>query len=92
VPYAWINPEVFFELNGVKIYHIYRNDQLGEGVRKYWYGWHIDCCDDSGEYSFDIREMGYKVYMDAEREDHKEILKKLIEQGYITSDGIIAKE
>ena len=59
MPYLWTEPEVAAEVDGVKIYHTYKN---GNEVMDYWYtadptqddieGW----CD-GPDYQFDIRDI-----------------------------------
>lgn len=67
MPYKTINvnPELFIEHNGVKVYHTYKNDCLDEGVRIYWFTTSEGCgesecsCDEQGAclHVFDVRDL-----------------------------------
>ncbi|MCO5067052.1 MAG: hypothetical protein M9924_22055 [Rhizobiaceae bacterium] len=50
--------ELFMEHKGVEIYHVYRNDDLHEGPRTYWFAVHDDGQDDNAHGTdgvFDVR-------------------------------------
>lgn len=38
MPYVWVKPKVALAHRGVKVYHVYKNDNVDEGVREYRYG------------------------------------------------------
>ncbi len=88
MPYVstYTEPDIFLTHNDVNIYHIYKDDDLDEGIRTYWYGYDEDC-DDSGTSSFDIRELSN--YDKDEDPDHKDILIEAIELGLLTSEGVV---
>lgn len=37
MPYGWIDPEVFVEYNGMTVYHVYKDDEISQGRREFWY-------------------------------------------------------
>ena len=37
MPYGWIDPEVFIEHNGMTVYHVYKDDEISQGCREFWY-------------------------------------------------------
>ncbi len=41
MPYAWVEPEIALEYNGVKIYFVYRDDKFSNETRTFWYGYSI---------------------------------------------------
>lgn len=51
MPMVWVEPETFFEYNGICIYHVYKNDNINE-PRVYWYT--VDISENS---AFDIRDL-----------------------------------
>lgn len=55
MPYTWIDPVIITPLadNGAA-YHIYKDDQLQSGVRRFWFGLDIACSEYDGAY--DIRD------------------------------------
>lgn len=53
----WVDPEVFLTHHGVTIYHVYKNDDLAEGVRFYWYGTSPTASDETGTDTFDVRDL-----------------------------------
>lgn len=57
MPYkeVWLPPEIFLEHRGVRIYHVYKNDDVGQGVRHFWYGLSPWCSDERD--SFDVRNI-----------------------------------
>lgn len=76
--YKWIDPEVFIKHKCVTIYHVYRNDDIDQGRRKFWYttdpyGGECNDC------SFDIREL--KSY--SPEKSHEQIIREAIDIGEI---------
>lgn len=57
MPYKtiWVEPEVFLEHNGVTVYHTYKDDDIEEGARCYWF----TLQELGGEYegAFDVRDL-----------------------------------
>lgn len=89
MPYAWVDPDVAFEHGDVKVYHVYKNDIMDEGVRNYWYGWSPRCNDD-GDDSFDARDLAHTLNLPTPG-TWKEIvlvLKEAIDRGVLTKEGI----
>lgn len=37
MPFGWIDPEVFLTHGDVTIYHVYKDDEIAQGRREYWY-------------------------------------------------------
>lgn len=37
MPFGWIDPEVFLTHGDVTIYHVYKDDEIAQGQREYWY-------------------------------------------------------
>ncbi len=56
MPMQWVPPEVALEYKGVTIYHVYKNDDMEQGARTFWFGTSPDCSDEN-EKSFDIRAL-----------------------------------
>ena len=57
MPYKtiWVEPEVFFEHNGVTVYHTYRDDDIDQGANWFWFTLREDGGEDKG--AFDIRDV-----------------------------------
>lgn len=57
MPYkeVWLPPEVFLEHKGVKVYHVYKNNDADQGIRHFWYGLSPQCSDEGN--SFDVRDV-----------------------------------
>lgn len=56
MPMEWVEPELFLEHKGVEVYHIYKDDDAGNGPRTYWYGTSM-AASDCGSDNFDVREL-----------------------------------
>lgn len=89
MPYTWVKPKVALAHRGVKIYHVYKNDNADEGVREYWYGW-SPCCTDSGDDSFDVRDLAdmLNLAMPISWKEIVLVLKEAIDRGVLTKEGI----
>lgn len=89
----WVPNELAFKYQGVSIYHIYKNDDNGQGVRTYWYGLDEygsdDGTDECGEHIvFDVRDLpSYDSNLDIE-----DNLRKAIDNGEITENYVKTKE
>jgi hypothetical protein len=59
MPYnsEWVAPDRFLTHKGVKIYHIYKDDDVNNGTRSEWYTWDPAEGSDDGTYSFDVRDL-----------------------------------
>lgn len=76
MPFQQIDSKPVFKRKGISIYPIYRNDDLDDLRREYWYGYSPSCTDD-GVDSFDIRDVeGFR-----EGVDHEHFLKHAIADG-----------
>ena len=61
---VWIDPELFLEHQGVKVFHTYKDDDVNQGQRCYWLTVNPQCgvtarvCDDQPcHHVFDVREL-----------------------------------
>lgn len=55
---TWIPNEVALTHNGVRIYHVYRDDSFDDGVRQYWFGLTANVSDyEPDDDGFDVREL-----------------------------------
>jgi hypothetical protein len=78
----WVPAEVFLELNGVKVYHTYKDDELSNGPWHDWFSLYDSGQDEGEEHKwgkFDIRELS-TYGPDKSRED---VLKEAIEFGIL---------
>jgi len=63
MPYTheWVEPELFLDHKGVKVYHSYRNDDYGDGPLEYWF--QVQLTDDTegttedDMHEFDVRDL-----------------------------------
>lgn len=60
----WVDPEVFLEHHGVKVYHTYKNNDIDESAQQYWFSLHTQCgigecsCDtEKCRCVFDVRKL-----------------------------------
>ena len=77
MPYTRVEPELYFELWNVPVYHVYISDSLEAGVEEYLYTTDIL---EAHENQFDIRNL--RAYRDGE--DHRKILGRAIESEELT--------
>lgn len=49
----WIDPELFMEHNGVRVFRTYKDDDVGQGCKDYWFTLN----NNSDEDAFDVREL-----------------------------------
>jgi hypothetical protein len=92
MPYAWTDPAIFLAHHGVTIYNIYLDDYFLNPVREYWYGFDSTCADELAAGSFDIRDVEELLPPEtcsACHDDPKELIAALIDNGCITSHGIL---
>ena len=57
MPYSsqWVEPELFVSHNGVRVYHVYKNDDVDKGAREFWFT--TDELEGEGsDFEFDIRD------------------------------------
>lgn len=91
MPYAWVEPEVFMQHDGVTIYHIYKDDDFDGVARAYWYGTRPSCSDSgSGEGGeFDVRDLpDVKGASADDEEGRRTIIRAAIDRRLLTEDGI----
>ena len=48
MPYGWVDPEVELVHRGVTVWNVYKNDQVDECRREYWYTINETACEDDG--------------------------------------------
>lgn len=80
MPTTYTDAEVFIEHRGVKIYHVYKNDDLDSGQRQFWYSLDPDSSDNScDDYrNFDIRDLNAYKNNDW---SHEEVLRVALDNG-----------
>ena len=61
---VWVEPDLFLEHQGVRVFHTYKEDDYGQGAKHYWFTLNslcgeLDClCDDRPcRHVFDVREL-----------------------------------
>lgn len=56
MPYRteWQEPEVFLEHNGVTVYHTYKDDDIEQGPRTYWF---VTGKHEGEDEAFDVRDL-----------------------------------
>lgn len=57
MPFGWIDPEVFLTHGDVTIYHVYKDDEIAQGRREYWYTTDLSGGDYEDPCSFDVRDL-----------------------------------
>lgn len=59
MPYitADVEPEVFIEHNGLKVYHTYKNDCIDEGAKSYWFTTDPEGVESDDWCRFDVRSL-----------------------------------
>lgn len=102
MPYGWISPEVFLKSKGVTVYHTYRNNDMADGARDYFYSLQENCgeeecgCDSGAERDgcnmvFDVRGLpGYQKMAAHERKEIKKTILAAIGAGILTVSGRVA--
>lgn len=82
MPYRWVEPELFLEYDGMKIYHTYGDDGFADSPKAYWYT--TDVTEERG-WEFDVRELktGLTIDKDNFRESIRAILRKAIEMNLL---------
>lgn len=85
MPYDWVPPEVAFNIDGVKIYHLYKGDSTQNPPREHWYALsefagENDDDGPTGEYGvFDVRELPQPS---EGHDDTESIIRNAITTGY----------
>lgn len=89
----WVPNELALKYQGVSIYHIYKDDDNGQGVREYWfgldeYGSDNGTDEEEGHIVFDVRDLpSYDSNLSIE-----DNLRKAIDNGEITQDYVKTEE
>ena len=87
MPTQWVPPEVYLTHGGVTVYRVYRHDDIEQGPRDYWYGWHEGCSDE--EDALDIRDLPNPHRHDCDTDDgRRAVLCEAIDAGVLTPDGL----
>jgi len=77
MPMMWVDAYEFLTHKGVTIYHSYKNDDVDQGPREFWYcllPWHGE------DEAFDVRDLS-TWYNDPEGTDIKKVLRDAINKG-----------
>ncbi len=101
MPYIteWEPNEIALEHKGVKLYHVYKEDDANEGPRTYFFGLTDDASDEGGP-SFDVRDLPnwkhdptpsnvYGIDGDAHI---LAIMREAIDLGHITQGEVLLKD
>lgn len=90
MPYEWVDNEVALEHEGVKVYHVYKNDWMSEGQRDNNFSMEAG---GNEETSFDVEELNklLETPVKAGRKNRnsfaEDVLRAAIDQGLLT-DGM----
>lgn len=79
MPYGWIDPEVFIEHNGMTVYHVYKDDEISQGRREFWYTTDLCGGDCNDPFAFDVREL--PTYADGK--SHRQVIWEAIDAGIL---------
>ncbi len=81
-----VSPGVFLTYRDVKVYHVYKNDDIDQGARVYWYGLSPYCSEDSfsrntEEGCFDVRDIAKALNIPSPKTDEeiKSVLRAAID-------------
>jgi hypothetical protein len=91
MPYQteWVDPDLAVEHEGLKVYHTYRNNDVDQGCRTYWYTTDPKLGEnDDSPYVFDIRD----IYAEATEhpidndlvESLRALLHRAVDEGRLT--------
>jgi len=92
---SWVDPELFLEYKGVKVYHTYKDDDFEERLM-YWYAIYPTGCFHDDYIEFDVRNLPAPAGINLSTmeklsnyaELHRKIIEHAIDQGYITQKGV----
>jgi len=87
MPFQWIPAPVAFVHNGVRIYQIFKDDDVDNGyVREYWFGTTV-ACNDCGEDAMDVRTMPNPLHHDLlTPAGRRAVICDAIDAGHITNE------
>lgn len=57
MPFSYVPAEVFLTHADRQVFHVYRNDDVGQGVRQYWYSVVEESSETDLANSFDVRDL-----------------------------------
>lgn len=80
MPREWVPPEEFVSHKGISIFHVYKDDEMQNGPREFWYTTSENDGEGSG-FEFDVRNLP-----DYDSSDHEGTVKKAIEAGLLIQD------
>jgi len=86
MPMQWVEPELFFEHDGIRVYHAYKE---GDWQNRLSYHYTLDPCDEEGGV-FDVRTLpGYE-----EEADHRRLIATAIDSGWLVDfmPGVVREE
>jgi hypothetical protein len=86
MPYEEVDAELFLEHQGVKIYHIYRDNVIDEGKHKLWFGLTPRCGEGDRE-MFDVRDLARQLDVPEPQSelDTVVIISQAINEGILTA-------
>ncbi|AOQ24610.1 hypothetical protein MTAT_19530 [Moorella thermoacetica] len=87
MPYAYVDAEVALEYNGIKVYHVYKDDCLDYGRRFFWYGLSPDCYE-GGPDTFDVRDLAHQMGIGPSWNTPEEVIRLAIDKGILTQEGV----
>ena len=73
MPYTteWVSNEVAFEVDGVTVFHVYKNDDMSEGRRTYWFT--LDENGNEADDAFDVRDLPVPPDYDGPRQPSRHL-------------------
>lgn len=91
MPYSseWVEPEVFMEHNGTKVYHIYKDDDIDQGPRFYWFTLDpVNGSDTDQEHVFDVRDLTKETDIEKPGTDWREqIIRAALDAGTLKPES-----
>lgn len=95
MPYKhiFVEPELFMEYKGVKIYFVYKDDDIDMWTREFEYGLSIYSSENDPDSIFSVYDISFwdeeKYYSSKDREGYiKEVIKKAIDSGILDQSGL----
>ena len=79
MPFGWIDPEVFLTHGDVTIYHVYKDDEIAQGRREYWYTTDLSGGDYEDPCSFDVRDLPTFT----SKKSHEQVIIEAIKAGVL---------
>ncbi len=61
----YVPAEVYLKHNDVTVYHVYKDNDVENGIREYWFDTAEDSDDDNG---FDVRDIATQLNVKSEKE------------------------